>query len=1719
MITEQQKNDLLVLLRSHTLTTFRTNQRQKLPIVISSKGTFFKRFWWKRIVTVDDDGNIDRNKILTEFIEEISKSPHSDDIVAYLEHAIIEEWYDKRYGIIPVDYFHYDDRWFMYKYSVDEPEYTFGILKVDNMPYNSFDGKRNNKSFVCSMHDLLYNEYCEPFMLFINRKFVNWNYIDIVFDCDDTYLLLHGDQYNRYDLKDAEIHMVILPFKVSFIGSEADWHFDMMYNITKDYIQNSLDDSEGYIKITIPSVDEMHEYKGMIYNVGAWLYTQLKYYKLGLLSQDRITQLSKFNIIKEYTDGNGNITSTITTKFNALDKDSYDKTLYNKITYGTKEIYNIEAIFKFNDDGLLDDNNGNNIIALFDNVLNQHGFYNLNTIYPVSSTNSEQSDYYLNLTKATKTKIDERYPSSQDVHIISEHDIKVTTYGYNHMPFVHKSNINTGVLFRENYLFFRYGLFYPEYGESYGYNIKYLAGNVIKVTGPQWCTMNTTCNIYSESDYKKMIRSYNGTCDTLGSLPEKIVMVKDSYYLKPNTVLFVKFIEENTTSGNDLITLNVNGTGAFPIYNMGNPIRYDYIKSYCTLMLQYDGSRYNIVSAGYENMPYEPIGELTNGQKIIIEKVNDKWGKIIKIGNDTTNNLIGGYIQAKTDPNDGSFVWPFNTENNTIDDDIVVKEFYYRPIEKVKNHIDHFHSQQDIALLSDNTFNDINNNNSWWTILQQLLNCLDYTYSDKLFYRENCNTGMHAIIEYDPTLLNPLYHTNVSSNWVRDFEVNDRRNKESPYQYEIGIGLKIPRYKHENTESYVIVFENGELLQEYSKMVVYPNFFFIPISRDNLGQIELLWFKDVNNNEIHFNITDNIANSFADYDENWIKANISQHIINKNDIKVFDKYPEKIIKYRDLVHETENIAFNISDKDENNNLCLMKDAVSDYINDVGKEYTAVSSRKFIYERLYVDQKAYRIALGKRFRYCDNQHQYMLFINGRRMRDDAFLITIPKYSRPFWGMYIYTSRYVTPSDRIELFYVPCSLIDININNKYSLNESGYLRLDKSDLEVPLDPRLYLFFINGKKINKDFIIPIDSHTVKISVDMYSLNNLVINPIYKDTVPEVVNYLKNSQYSSYDNIIASIGNFTSINPNYNDLNYLFNNYISLSDSEDNMIKTNVGRIAILNEIVRDFWVTSGYEYNEIPFIYDYLTDEYINNIDTYGNIIIPALDATQIININKNDVFIVSYNPEYIYNEIGSTNVPIPEISWEYSNNSIPLLSEPNVSEINIKKQYMEYLINGENKTINILPNARSWQYDNALTNGISKDIEFKFTGSTGFHDMHKSTKIRFVNGIYYDNIDEDSLQYYTNDIRYEWYNRIFALAPKDYIIPSYKEQQEENAEYTMLVYKEYNRVIKSLGYYTDDIGKLDGDIFALDPKNHIMPSYKEQEEEIPEYTKRIYREYNRVIKILGYYNNDVRDGESLIPFERVPSIDEMETEEVIDNQNYILDKTHSSNMRNILIYRKPTHLQHMVSSMRYNLQISPEIVLDDYIIDNNKYFVYACPRRLAFDNDGTRLIEFMMPDPKSDDIKEHCRDDYTIPIYTNGNLNNSNLLESLDSMKMLYMGEFKYTNHSGYTEWYCMWRSNGFFTRLFDGYGLHINIRYKDKTRKYDDGLGHEISPDDSVKYIESQPLFNRSIKGFSINNLQAGSDKISKITDTAVSPLVDTSINQANTIVFIDDLKL
>ena len=1532
--SEERKQKVLASLRHHANPLVRFNHRSRLPIILSSKDKSIEQIWTDNVI-IERDFGIERPKILTNDLGKIDKNPSEDDIIVLLEKmwSQMQLWQRK---IFVVDKFHYDDRWFPYKFSVDEPQYTFGILKVHDMPYNSFEGKRNNKSFVCSIYDLIYNEYCEPFMVFVDGKFVNWNYIDVVFDCDDTYLLLHGEEYNYYNLMAASdnIFIAIMPFKINFIGSESMSHFDMMYDMTKRYIQDSLTVVDGKLKITVPSVDEVYEHRKMVYNVGAWLYTQLRYHKYGLLSTEKINKLKNIEIIKVDKDLSDNVISTLVTKFNALDKDSYDKAFYDKIPYGNPDVYRANAIFNFDDNGLYA-YNGSNIIALLDN----------NITYEYDADTDETSVVH----PGEHTTLVDHYTSNNSY-------IKLSYY----------SNKFNHLLFRENYMIFKGGLFYGD--------------------------LDIDESIFNTIGFNN---SNNSRCDVMIFYHKPIEhLISHVDHFSHEAI--VKFVQESLPNPNE-----------------------DYSNNWIIVASQ--AEIYNTIYGTSIS------ASLPKGTEIICESTGvSGWYRITGVVQYGYSDVIGKYISSIS----------YSRMTQMVSKSLVIEE-----------RKEYF---------------------------EKCLECLKIWYRDGWIYRDNwLYNGMKNVVPYDPLLLTDLYDSNVYSTVLTGDEVNKSLDKS--YTYETRYGLKIPRHKYENHESYVLIFEDGVLLNEYSKMIAYSNFFFIPMDREfnKNSTIELLWFNKIDNNQIEFSITQNMIDHMPNLDSKWRNTIIFNQYINPEDLKIFVNYPDEIMVYKDLVPQSDNIAFNISYRDDNNDLYLIKDIVDNDLNktDIESIYTAVSSRKFIYQRLYVDQKAYRIILDKRFKYCDNQKQYILFINGRRMDDDSFLITIPKYDRPFWGIYLYTAKYVNPTDRIELFYVPFEMVDVNFNKNYNLGKNGYIDIGKTILDAPLDPKLYIFFINGKKIPPTDIKSVDTHTVRLMKDTASTNDLLINPVYTDAVIDVKKYMKDyNGYSSYDTIIYKIKN--NKNLGYTELNNLFNIFVTMSNTEANMTRPNVGRIAIINEIVRDFWVTSGYPYNEEPFIYDYQMDNYII-IDRNGNAIIPALDATQEINIRKNEMHLIlfehyptcGYEPDNFY-EIGSS-IDTLIFHWEFSksiysdNHEYDLIRQTMTSNV-----YKDDRTTIE-KSFDIPVDQRTWTFEYNTDNGykaninngelpssIKTDIDFHFAADRGFQLLEKDYSIKFVNGIYYGNIDEDMLQHFA------WCDRLIALEPNDGFIPWSTRQEAEDPIATAISADELNRVIRDIGYEVISTGS------GIDHVGDI-----------------------------GFVNTLYETGES--NGSKHPVVYEYKIPEDLNFNNGIED-------------------HRILRNLNVSYQLSPELTLDDYIIGNNNYFVYACPKRLAY-NGNKLLIEFLMPDPRSDEIlAKNMEDEKATPIYTTGNWSilDHNLLEPLDEMRMIYIGEFNYTNNSGYTEPYCIWRSNGFFTRAFEDYGFHIKVRYIDDSIEYDDGLGH-IIPTKDLEYYKTDGLSNNLITSRSISSLEAGSNVIADLESINRPNSVSAP---TNTVIFIDDLK-
>ena len=419
MISNEQIRKYLSSLKAHTMTSARNNQRYKVPLII--------------------ENNFNTEHCATH--DEKSDMVNTDASKKYI-------------NINNVDKYRFNGKWFTYHYSVDKPEETFGILQVDNLPLGTITDRINKKSFISRLDKLVFQKLIEPFMLFIDHKFVSWDNIDIVYDCDDTWLLIRGEKYNYFDLANKVINLVILPFTCEFIGEEPDWLFNLNYNAFAEYLQQtSYIKPSGEFAIKSPTLDTEYEYNHMMFNVGGWVYSQIKRYSLGLLSEDRVSKLRSFIVYKNIRNDYGVIIDTLTTRYNALDKDvPTNDLLYRNLYYMPLEEYYNYPMIRFDSDGLQNDDGEYKIVITSDSI-----------IYKQLKSSEDKILYNL-------------------------------------------SDINN-LLFRENYLIFENGLFSPAYPIMTSIN------NVTFCDNPEHNEVNIKVLYNKSTDHvirntDKFIRSY-----------------------------------------------------------------------------------------------------------------------------------------------------------------------------------------------------------------------------------------------------------------------------------------------------------------------------------------------------------------------------------------------------------------------------------------------------------------------------------------------------------------------------------------------------------------------------------------------------------------------------------------------------------------------------------------------------------------------------------------------------------------------------------------------------------------------------------------------------------------------------------------------------------------------------------------------------------------------------------------------------------------------------------------------------------------------------------------------------------------------------------------------------------------------------------------------------------------------------------------------------------
>lgn len=412
-------------------------------------------------------------------------------------------------------------------------------------------------------------------------------------------------------------------------------------------------------------------------------------------------------------------------------------------------------------------------------------------------------------------------------------------------------------------------------------------------------------------------------------------------------------------------------------------------------------------------------------------------------------------------------------DNGNSDGLIEGRVFYDKNSNLPKNNVYQFHGNDYISELMKNS----QNGEEVPYYVTKLKEDFNFNFDINKSYEQNIADSIKYIYEYNPQLLYPA-HTSpiIIRSWTgkQVKELLDENNN-----------LVMLRDKYDNHQTYIIPFLNGELYKYHDQIIYSLSTFTLPIygelSDDDL--LEIIYFKNVDN------------------------CTIIGHVTQEDPLVSLDGYIDRddLLVYADRHHDmafptigfNSRLAYRIDYHWDEETKAMSFD--DDYY--YGRDLAFVSKNRFIYIGYNIRKNCFKFQLSDEFKYCDNQKQFMVFINGRKLSQDEFNITILKNTRPFDDLFIYTAKALHPGDKFDVFYVSYPIegmymyksadeydvkvtteegvfiYDIPIPYKSFLSDGGVFVLTSGNRDINIDDTSYTIDYDNNTIvfTEDTILP--------------------------------------------------------------------------------------------------------------------------------------------------------------------------------------------------------------------------------------------------------------------------------------------------------------------------------------------------------------------------------------------------------------------------------------------------------------------------------------------------------------------------------------------------------------------------------------------------------------------------------------------------------------------
>ena len=278
----------------------------------------------------------------------------------------------------------------------------------------------------------------------------------------------------------------------------------------------------------------------------------------------------------------------------------------------------------------------------------------------------------------------------------------------------------------------------------------------------------------------------------------------------------------------------------------------------------------------------------------------------------------------------------------------------------------------------------------------------------------------------------------------------------------------------------------------------------------------------------------------------------------------------------------------------------------------GKDIMVTPNSTFRYFSYHInddESQSYKVNLSTFFYYCWDYDRYFVFKNGKRLSRDQYRLTVPcRTTTPFHEFEIYLAVPLYTNDRLEVFYLPTVIKDIE--NAVTLTNDGTMTINKSLMPYIAGSRLYTIWINGRKIPISDMTDVDTLTILIN-NADSLKNVAITQM-GEPVEEVETIYQSIESSTWDKALALYGDKYDL---------LGLTTTKILDMETDVYENAVPIVSIMWELIREHYIGNALVDTTGAFLYDYLDQDNtaFDGIDQGGNSIIDAMNAERRDNLD--------------------------------------------------------------------------------------------------------------------------------------------------------------------------------------------------------------------------------------------------------------------------------------------------------------------------------------------------------------------------------------------------------------------------------------------------------------------------------------------------------------------